>query len=135
MADGLRASAPRQSRSVAGEGFNSSPIPRLDQVTRGHPGPTYAQRVGQGEILTRVVGGDAASWAEPHLRKRRTDGAEGFRPASSLTVKGRLFERFDETNEQAVLSEIRTQLNAWRYIERLIEQLDPDYDPNRADFR
>lgn len=30
---------------------------------------------------------------------------------------------------------IRTELNAWRYIERLIEQLDPDYDPNRADFR
>ncbi|MEL7473213.1 MAG: iron-sulfur cluster co-chaperone HscB C-terminal domain-containing protein [Planctomycetota bacterium] len=31
-------------------------------------------------------------------------------------------------------SAIRAQLNAWRYIERLIEQLDPDYDPARADF-
>lgn len=28
----------------------------------------------------------------------------------------------------------KRQLNAWRYIERLIEQLDPAYDPNRADF-
>lgn len=28
----------------------------------------------------------------------------------------------------------KQQLNAWRYIERLIEQLDPAYDPNRADF-
>lgn len=28
----------------------------------------------------------------------------------------------------------RQQLNAWRYIERLIEQLDPAYDPNRVDF-
>lgn len=28
----------------------------------------------------------------------------------------------------------KAQLNAWRYIERLIEQLDPAYDPNRADF-
>lgn len=28
----------------------------------------------------------------------------------------------------------KQQLNAWRYIERLIEQLDPAYDPSRADF-
>lgn len=35
----------------------------------------------------------------------------------------------------AGLAAIRTQLNAWRYIERLIEQLDPDYDPARADSR
>ncbi|MBO6514498.1 MAG: hypothetical protein JJ974_11085 [Phycisphaerales bacterium] len=29
---------------------------------------------------------------------------------------------------------IRTQLNAWRYTNRLIEQLDPTYDPSSADF-
>ena len=34
----------------------------------------------------------------------------------------------------SVLCAIRQELNAWRYIERLIEQLDPDYDPARADF-
>lgn len=32
------------------------------------------------------------------------------------------------------LREIRRILNAWRYIERLIEQMDPGYDPARADF-
>lgn len=32
------------------------------------------------------------------------------------------------------LRQIRTTLNAWRYIERLIEQLDPAYDPGDADF-
>ncbi len=32
------------------------------------------------------------------------------------------------------LQRCRITLNAWRYIERLIEQLDPDYDPSRADF-
>jgi hypothetical protein len=32
------------------------------------------------------------------------------------------------------LRAIRVRLNAWRYIERLIEQLDPGYDPARADF-
>lgn len=31
-----------------------------------------------------------------------------------------------------VLAEIRRELNAWRYIERLIEQLDPSYDPARG---
>ena len=31
-------------------------------------------------------------------------------------------------------SEIRRRLNAWRYTERLLEQLDPGYDPQRADF-
>lgn len=34
--------------------------------------------------------------------------------------------------DPAALREIRTMLNAWRYIERLIEQLD--HDPARADF-
>lgn len=29
---------------------------------------------------------------------------------------------------------VRTELNAWRYIERLIEQLDPGYDHARADL-
>ena len=32
------------------------------------------------------------------------------------------------------LEEIRRELNAWRYIERLIEQLNPEYDPDRADW-
>jgi len=32
------------------------------------------------------------------------------------------------------LAEIRRELNAWRYIERLVEQLDPSYDPSKADF-
>jgi hypothetical protein len=40
----------------------------------------------------------------------------------------RLFAQGAETVE------IRRELNAWRYIERLIEQLDPNYDPGRADF-
>lgn len=38
------------------------------------------------------------------------------------------------TPAPGALAGIRRTLNAWRYIERLIEQLDPDYDPARADF-
>lgn len=47
---------------------------------------------------------------------------------------GEMFDSLGETPEPEALRAIRVQLNAWRYIERLIEQLDPDYDPARADF-
>lgn len=36
--------------------------------------------------------------------------------------------------DEGALRDIRIQLNALRYIERMIEQLDPDYNPNDADF-
>ncbi|MCA9274826.1 MAG: hypothetical protein KDA29_02260 [Phycisphaerales bacterium] len=46
-----------------------------------------------------------------------------------------MFEKLDVQPDPESLRAIRVQLNAWRYIERLIEQLDPEYDPARADFR
>lgn len=42
-------------------------------------------------------------------------------------------ETADKTNEKTLQS-IRMQLNALRYIERMIEQLDPGYNPIDADF-
>ncbi len=48
-----------------------------------------------------------------------------------------LFERATRENDEKraeTLREIRIELNAWRYAERMIEQLDPDDDPNRADL-
>lgn len=33
-----------------------------------------------------------------------------------------------------LLRAVRLELNAWRYTERLIEQLDPGYDPARSDL-
>lgn len=43
-----------------------------------------------------------------------------------------LFRAHSESDDRR--DEIRESLNAWRYIERLIEQLDPDYSPAEADF-
>ncbi len=40
-----------------------------------------------------------------------------------------LFTSLPDAPEPESLGEIRVQLNAWRYIERLIEQLDPDDGP------
>lgn len=34
----------------------------------------------------------------------------------------------DKSTDAGILVAIRVELNAWRYIERMIEQLDPDYD-------
>lgn len=45
-----------------------------------------------------------------------------------------MFDQIDPEPRQDDLRAIRMELNAWRYIERLIEQLDPEYDPSRADF-
>ncbi|USN99460.1 MAG: hypothetical protein H6810_01940 [Phycisphaeraceae bacterium] len=55
------------------------------------------------------------------------------RRAGFIERVGALFARA-QAGETPALAKIRTELNAWRYIERLIEQLDPDYDPARADF-
>ncbi|XOV74945.1 MAG: iron-sulfur cluster co-chaperone HscB C-terminal domain-containing protein [Phycisphaerales bacterium] len=43
-----------------------------------------------------------------------------------------LFRAHGETEDRR--DEIRESLNAWRYIERLIEQLDPEYSPAEADL-
>lgn len=51
-----------------------------------------------------------------------------------------LFNTLDSSSEnaseqaEAIKLKIRTQLNAWRYTNRLIEQLDPTYDPASNDF-
>jgi len=41
-------------------------------------------------------------------------------------------ERFAEVKEapdSEILAAIRVELNAWRYIERMLEQIEPEYDP------
>ncbi|MCW5767910.1 MAG: hypothetical protein KIT19_04440 [Phycisphaeraceae bacterium] len=45
-----------------------------------------------------------------------------------------LFSSTGPVPSAETLRRIRVELNAWRYIERLIEQLDPAYDPSVADF-
>lgn len=47
----------------------------------------------------------------------------------------KLFRQLTQPAQSSQLAEIRTALNAWRYTERLIEQLDPAYNPARADFK
>lgn len=43
------------------------------------------------------------------------------------------FAQLADPPDLAALQAIRVELNAWRYIERMIEQLDPEYDPLKAE--
>lgn len=70
---------------------------------------------------------------DPEETAKWEQWAEDEREAYIARVNAR-FATHRETGDPSVLVEIRRTLNAWRYIERLIEQLDPDYDPAHADF-
>ena len=74
-----------------------------------------------------------AELGDSEARERWTAWAEGQRSAYIERV-GAQFAALGDPPEASELAAVRTTLNAWRYIERLVEQLDPDYDPNRADF-
>jgi molecular chaperone HscB len=49
--------------------------------------------------------------------------------AAYLNAVRELFDSLDDPPDEAGLREIRVQLNALRYIERMIEQLDPSHEP------
>jgi len=68
---------------------------------------------------------ERARWSDWGIKQRQT----------YVTQVRDMFAALGTTPSESALKHIRTMLNAWRYIERLIEQLDPAYDPNRADFK
>jgi DnaJ-domain-containing protein 1 len=76
------------------------------------------------QIEAAVASGDAAE------RSRWQRWAQLRRSEYRERVAG-LFAR---AADAGTLRAVRVELNAWRYIERLIEQLDPRYDPGAADF-
>jgi curved DNA-binding protein CbpA len=84
------------------------------------------------EIMqTRMEIEEALASNDSDERVRWTSWAEGER-ARYVDEARVLFERLAAGTASA--ADVRKHLNAWRYIERLIEQLDPDYDPGRADL-
>jgi len=83
------------------------------------------------ELRERVEGTLAGGDAE--AREACVAEAEARR-AAYIDEVGSLFASLGADPAASELAGIRTTLNAWRYIERLIEQLDPEYDPSRDDF-
>jgi len=65
------------------------------------------------------------------VARRKWEAWADERRAGHMARVGGLFA---QPAKPETLKAIRRELNAWRYIERMIEQLDPAYDPARADF-
>ena len=63
------------------------------------------------------------SWAQDRRVQHLSAITTGFETLESLD---------SETDRSAALRAVRVELNAWRYIERMIEQLDPDHDALHA---
>lgn len=80
------------------------------------------------ETIEAAIAGDGdaerATWRAWALGRR----------AEFIAGVGAAFAALASPAAETDLRAIRTRLNAWRYFERLIEQLDPEYDPRRADF-
>jgi len=88
------------------------------------------------EVRTEIEGAIASGGeAEREKWERWADEQRAGFIAELTPMFARAGERVASGEDASdTLTEIRVRLNAWRYIERLIEQLDPDYDPGRADF-
>lgn len=63
---------------------------------------------------------------DPAERARFEQWARSERKEYKDRIAG-LFAKALQSPDPATLRNIRQQLNAWRYIERMIEQLDPDW--------
>lgn len=72
------------------------------------------------ELQDAMASGDASRRAEVERWADEQRAAHRRRVAD-------LFARAGGREDGATRAEIRRELNAWRYVERLIEQLDPDY--------
>lgn len=76
----------------------------------------------------------ALAEGDPRERERIETWAQSLREGYIQRVSGMFAALPAPPIPSADLSALRQELNAWRYIERLIEQLDPSYDPAKADF-
>ena len=70
---------------------------------------------------------------EKHARARWQQWA-GEERAKYSDETAALFDAYQLNAAHETLDTWRATLNAWRYIERLIEQLDDAYNPAQADF-
>jgi molecular chaperone HscB len=102
----------------------------------GGPGPAVDRSLPDGflmeimELRERVESDLADAGPREEARDRWTRFA-GDRRQAHIDRVARLFADAPPGGPPGgeTLAEIRLELNAWRYTERLIEQLDPGYDP------
>jgi curved DNA-binding protein CbpA len=105
----------------------------------GGPAASQDRRLPEGFLFQMMetreaIEETAAASNNEQERERWQTWAEEQRQ-QAISEVATMFDALSSPPSVEALADIRIRLNAWRYIERLIEQLDPDYDPNAADFR
>ena len=98
------------------------------EADKGLPGGFLAHIM---EVREQIEADLAASGPEARARWRAWAAA---RRDEYVARVGVLFAGAGDPAAAASRVEIRRELNAWRYIERLVEQLDPGYNPASADW-
>jgi molecular chaperone HscB len=96
--------------------------PRKEQLNALPEGFLVEMMSVREEMEEALATGDTAG------RERLEKWAEARRAAHIQHVS-ELFERYDSSPSSETLKAIRIELNAWRYIERMLEQLDPAHRP------
>ncbi|QYK48072.1 MAG: hypothetical protein KF838_14935 [Phycisphaeraceae bacterium] len=85
-------------------------------------------------IMELREGVESALASKDPVQRRAVEADAASRRDASIARVTDLFRTAVLEPSTETLRRIRVELNAWRYIERLIEQLDPAYDPSVADF-
>jgi molecular chaperone HscB len=103
----------------------------------GGPGKSQDKSLPPGFLMSIMETREAIEEALASKDSAQRQKWEGWAQEQRAEYQGRvakLFGSLGDSRDPGTLQAIRQELNAWRYIERLIEQLDPHYDPARRDF-
>ncbi len=101
----------------------------------GGPSPDQAKALPDGFLMEMLEIRDELEEAKASRDPAKIAKLEAWADEQRGMWIERVSQQFEAHSEQNDHRDaIRESLNAWRYIERLIEQLDPDYSPAEADF-
>lgn len=101
----------------------------------GGPSPDQAKALPDGFLMEMLEIRDELEEAKASKDPEKIAKLEAWADEQRGAWMARVREQFAAHSEQDDRRDaIRQSLNAWRYIERLIEQLDPEYSPAEADF-
>ena len=90
------------------------------------------------EIREQVDAALAAKGPEQAVERAKWKQWAQSQRAEYTKATCEMFQRLEaatDTGRNAIARDLRRLLNAWRYIERMLEQLDETYDPAKVDWK
>ncbi len=109
------------------------PARRAEALVRMHGGPTASddKSLPDGLLMEMLEIREQMDQAQAEGDQAKLDELRAWAEGQRKTYLQRIGEALSEPSPTAAqCAQARTQLNALRYIDRMIEQLDPNYDPN-----